>query len=95
MNELSLTIFEKDGQLYGIGELGKPTSKHLCNCLDWWSFVRGDVRIYALAVTPRVTVEIARQFAVKLYEGQTQRINIHAVYASGIAPVFGRRNAAS
>lgn len=85
MNELTVVIFDRNGELCGIGTHGAPTRKQVDNCNDRWSFVRGNVRIHCLAVAAGVTEEEARIFAIFMYEGRAVRVNIQEVYDEGIA----------
>lgn len=87
MIELTVTVFEREGCLYGIGEIGAPTRKLISNCDNRFVFSRLNTRVHVLAVAPGVTEDIARQFAIRMYEGKTIRVDLQRIYDTGIAPL--------
>ena len=75
MNEHTVYAIEKNGDIGGIGIIGAPTTNEIKNAAACHIFRRGDVRIYVLVVTGRVTFEECRLLAVKYFEGDSRKIN--------------------
>lgn len=94
MDEWTVVVFIREGEMYGFGALGSPSRKQIVGSYQHFSFVRGNVRIHVLSVTQSVTVNIAREFAIALYEGRTRTINFDdAARSTGFASVFSARGA--
>lgn len=89
--ELTVTVLEREGALYGIGEVGRPTNKQDNYCCSRWVFARGNVRIFVLAVAEGVTQEQAQIFAIFMYEGKGTKVNIDEVYRTGLTPISARK----
>lgn len=77
MKQYEIAIWrDRVGGWSGIGTLGAPTKQALMASFGSLSFVRDDVRITVVFCDQGATVEVARQFAISLYESRSVKIDL-------------------
>lgn len=90
MTEYEITVFRKGEDFVGICTLGKPASARLLVAPCCFSFVRGAVRIWVISHETTVSENLARHFAVALYEGKCLNLNFNDYhFADRFAAICG------